>query len=371
VAPSLEQLRAYAVARTLFAPTTLGRAITRLGFVQADPIRAPARAQDLILRHRVVEYTAGDLDRRYPKLAIEEDFFVNYGFLPRATQALMHPRTARRPWSKATWRRAEQVLALVQERGAIHPREVEATLQHGKALNWFGGNSNATTLLLNGLHYRGLVRTVRREGGIRIYGPAPEFAPADPDSALDQLVDVIVKLYAPLPERSLGQLISYLGGGVPQWRGQRQALLKRTRSRLASAECAGTRWYWPADENPAAKRWAVAREPQLRVLAPFDPIVWDRTRFEMLWGWAYRFEAYTPAAKRVRGYYAMPLLWGDEVIGWANAGRGAEKSAGKSADESAGELTLQCGYVSGKAPRGAAFKVALAAEEASLREFLG
>jgi uncharacterized protein len=42
----------------------------------------------------------------------------------------------------------------------------------------------------------------------------------------------------------------------------------------------------------------------VRFLAPFDPLVWDRRRFEHLWGWAYRFEAYTPKAKRVRGYYA-------------------------------------------------------------------
>jgi uncharacterized protein len=53
-------------------------------------------------------------------------------------------------------------------------------------------------------------------------------------------------------------------------------------------------------------------------LAPFDPIVWDRTRFELLWGWAYRFEAYTPAAKRQLGYYAMPLLVEDQIIGWGN-----------------------------------------------------
>jgi uncharacterized protein YcaQ len=58
----------------------------------------------------------------------------------------------------------------------------------------------------------------------------------------------------------------------------------------------------------------------VRFLAPFDPLVWDRRRFEHFWGWAYRFEAYTPVAKRIRGYYAMPLLWRDSVIGWANAG---------------------------------------------------
>jgi len=51
--------------------------------VQADQILAPARAQDLVLRHRVRGYRAGDLERRYAQLAVEEDFFVNYGFLPR------------------------------------------------------------------------------------------------------------------------------------------------------------------------------------------------------------------------------------------------------------------------------------------------
>jgi len=80
----LVDLRRFAVARSLFAPTTLQKAIERLGFVQADPIRAPARAQDLILRHRVRGYQVADLECRYSTLAIEEDYFVNYGFLPNA-----------------------------------------------------------------------------------------------------------------------------------------------------------------------------------------------------------------------------------------------------------------------------------------------
>ena len=70
---TLDQLRRYAIGRSLFKPTTLGRAIRKLGFVQADPIRAPARAQDLTLRQRVIDYRVGDLERRYPKLPIEED----------------------------------------------------------------------------------------------------------------------------------------------------------------------------------------------------------------------------------------------------------------------------------------------------------
>ena len=61
---TLDHRRHHAVARVLFAPTTLAPAIRRLGFVQADPIRAPARAQDLTLRHRVKDYRAGDLEAR-------------------------------------------------------------------------------------------------------------------------------------------------------------------------------------------------------------------------------------------------------------------------------------------------------------------
>ena len=74
---TLDDLRRFAVARSLFGATTLRRAVARMGFVQADPIRAPARAQDLILRPRVTGYRAGDLERRYETLGIEEDVFVN------------------------------------------------------------------------------------------------------------------------------------------------------------------------------------------------------------------------------------------------------------------------------------------------------
>src|SRR5712671_3330999 len=90
---TLDDLRHFAVAHSLFAPTTLKRALHRLGFVQADPIRAPARAQDLTLRHRVTSYRAGDLERRYATLGVEEDFFVTYGFVTRSIHALMHPRS--------------------------------------------------------------------------------------------------------------------------------------------------------------------------------------------------------------------------------------------------------------------------------------
>ena len=358
---TLDDLRRHAVARTLFTPTTLPMAIARLGFVQADPIRAPARAQDLTLRHRVADYRAGDLERRYPRLAIEEDFFVNYGFLPCATQALMHPRTLRSAWPRSRQARAEAVLDFVREHGVVHPREVDAHFQHGKSQNWFGGSSNASTQLLDAMHYRGWLRVARREGGTRCYAPRDVDSggggtAADADAAMDALVDVIVAKYAPLPAATLGQLVYHLAAAAPQWSEHRRAALARAKARLPQACVEGVDWLWPAGENPASRRHAP--DDAVRLLAPFDPIVWDRRRFELLWGWAYRFEAYTPAAKRVRGYYALPLLWRDRVIGWGNLA------------QSEGRLDADIGYVAGKPPREAAYRLALAAELERMRQFL-
>jgi uncharacterized protein YcaQ len=359
-APSLADLRRFAIARSLFRPTSLPKAIERLGFVQADPIRAPARAQDLTLRHRVKDYRAGDLERRYPRLAIEEDCFVNYGFLPRATHALMHPRTPRNAWTPARWKQAQAVLDFVRERGVVHPREVDIRFAQGKTTNWFGGASNASTQLLDGMHYRGLLRIARREGGIRLYAARDTTQPpADPAAALDTLFDIAIAKYAPLPAPTLGWLLSALAFGAPQWRGdhaERTRTLRRARERLASAHVDGMDWHWPAGE-----RLRVAEAGDcVRLLAPFDPVVWDRRRFEMFWGWAYRFEAYTPAPKRVRGYYALPLLWRDAVIGWGNLSVDAK-----------GALNADLGYVAGRAPSEAAFKRELESELERMRVFLG
>lgn len=362
---TLHHLRRYAISRSLTKPTTLGRAITKLGFVQFDPIRVPARAQDLTLRHRVEDYRSGDLEARYAHLAVEEDFFVNYGVLPRATQRLMHPRTARTEWPPQRWEQAQAVLAFVQSRAVVHPRDVDAAFEHGATKNWFGGTSRASTQLLDGMHYRGLVRVARRESGVRLY--APQLAheregPTDPDAALDALIDVAVATYAPLPAAMLSRLVMWVGSAAaPQWRDRRSSALARVKARLPQATVEGCRWYWPAGEHPGSRRFATDEvlDDHLRLLAPFDPVVWDRERFERFWNWAYRFEAYTPAAKRLRGYYALPMLWRGQVIGWANA---AVRD---------GRLHVEPGFVSGHAPSDAAFEPAFEEEQARLERFLG
>ena len=357
----LTDLRRHAIARTLFTPTTLPDALARLGFVQADPLRAPARAQDLTLRHRVVDYRAGDLERHYPTLEVEEDFFVNYGFLSRAQHALMHPRPARLRWSRARWTQAQAVLAFVQERGTVHPREVDAQFNHGTVTNWFGGSSNASTELLDAMHYRGLLRVARRDAGTRVYAardtwPAPE-GRADIRARMDAMVDMIVAKYAPLPAATLADLVNRLRHAAPQWAAERPRALAQAKQRLPHARIDGVDWYWPAGEDPASAR--TTDDDVVRLLAPFDPLVWDRRRFEHFWGWPYRFEAYTPASKRKLGYYALPLLWRDEIIGWGNV------------SVRNGQLQSELGYVAGQPPSGSTFRRELEAEVARLRDFLG
>jgi uncharacterized protein YcaQ len=352
---TLDDLRRFAVGRSLFAPTTLPRALERMGFVQADPIRAPARAQDLILRPRVSGYRAGDLERRYEGLAVEEDVFINYGFVTRAVQALMHPRK-----EPAAERKKEKLLLdFVEARGAVHPREVEQYFSHGTVRNYWGGSSHATTQMLEELHYYGKLRVARREKGIRVYR-IHRHEPALLDKTIrrgriDGLVDALVNIYAPLPAASLSYYVRRLRYAVPQWEKEITAALGRARERLAHTRLDGTDWYWPAAENP---RQARPREG-VCLLAPFDPVVHDRARFELLWGWTYRFEAYTPVLKRKLGYYALPLLWRDRVIGWGNFA------------VNNGKLTSDLGYVAGRPPTDRVFKRELEVERERIRLFLG
>jgi uncharacterized protein YcaQ len=365
---TLDDLRRFTVAHSLFTPTTLKRALHRLGFVQADPIRAPARAQDLTLRHRVKGYRAGDLERRYATLGVEEDFFVTYGFVTSAVQALMHPRSDTRvpaeslqPWPAARKKQAQRLLEFVRERGAVHPREVDDHFSHGTVTNYWGGSSSATTHLLDAMHYRGLLRVARRESGIRVYtahqhGDGPTDAITRRER-IDALVDVAVRIYAPLPGASLAFFVRRLRFAVPQWHGELGSALQRAKQRLSHTHVDGVDWYWPPGEDVADASPRAAPD-MVRLLTPFDPVVRDRHRFELLWGWVYRFEAYTPASKRKRGYYALPLLWRDRVIGWGNL---SVKN---------GELTSRFGYVESHPPRDRTFTRELEAELDRMRVFL-
>ncbi len=345
---TVRELRRRAVAQTLSPARTVSAAVRDLGFVQADPIQAPARAQDLILRQRVAGYRVGDLDRGYSRLALEEDVLYAYGYMPRSVWSLCAVR------DRAGLTKLERrVLGVVEESGRVHPRDLDEEFGTARERNAWGGYSKTTKRTLERLHRRALVRIVRRERGVRIYGPAPH----DPSGAsatdrLRALVLVYARIFAPAPRKSLHAVLAPLrrrlrvSTAVP-------AIVDHllAEGQLDSAMVDGVEYILTPD-------CATCDEPRtVRFLAPFDPVVFDRARFEHLWGWPYRFEAYTPPAKRARGYYALPLLWGTDVIGWVNA------------TVANGALAVDDGYVR-RRPASAAFRRAFDAEVTRLRAFL-
>ncbi len=345
---NLQVLRTHATA-TLSAPTTLAAAIDRLGFVQADPIRSPAAAQDLILRHRVHDYRCGDLDRNYAELGVEEDFFYAYGFVSRHLFGLLHPRKAGR-----LTRLESSVLAHVREAGAIHPRDLDAPFGRKRVVNGWGSHSRAAKAVLERLHECGLLRIARREKGIRIYAAATSgHEPVARRERSRALAMTVARLLAPVHEKSLGEVLSKVRRSIPALLASSQLVADLLRhGHLRKENIDGQPYLWP-DTAPVAKN-----EPDAaRFLAPFDPLVWDRRRFEHLWGWPYRFEAYLPAARRVRGYYALPLLWRTRVIGWANV------------STPGGVIDVELGFVDGR-PAEPAFDRAIQAEIANMAAFL-
>lgn len=346
-----KQLRIAAVSQTLVAPGSLASAMRTLQFVQADPIRAPARAQDLILRHRVRNYRAGDLERAFQKLDVEETILYAYGFATRAVAELAHPHAI-----EALDEPSERVLAIVREHGPLHPSDMRRWLGRKRVVNAWGGQSLETTAILERLRRRGLVRVVRRDAGVRVYGlneRADGAAAVAVDDRVRALIGVVAHILAPVLERTLSGIAAYLVGRVVRGGSSHRAIMK---AMLADGvyvrEKIDGLAYWRSPRKSVR-----AENESVRFLAPFDPIVWDRRRFEHIWKWQYRFEAYTPPAKRIRGYYALPLLWRSDVIGWANA---------RVHDAT---LDVELGYV-GTKPSDSAFARELRRELERLEHFL-
>jgi uncharacterized protein YcaQ len=354
----IDRLRAQARSATLFAPTTLSDAVHRLGFVQADPIRAPARAQDLILRQRVKGYRAGDLERRFARLGLEEDFLYAYGFMPPETQRLLHPRTTRLGVAELYTPEglAAEVLDYVRVHGPTHPADLEMRFGRERAVNAWGGFSKATTRALESLHHHGLLRVARRRDGIRIYESAqPPMETAGQGDRARRAVMLMARILAPVSLVSLRSALALMARRNPGLGVLGPIVAAALASgELEAEEIDGERYVWPVHQAGAHPENA---RRDVRLLAPFDPLVWDRRRFEHLWGWSFRFEAYTPAQRRQFGYYALPMLWRDDVIGWANVALVA------------GGLQVTLGYAQ-QAPQSQAFGRALDAELARMERFL-
>ncbi|WP_425396625.1 DNA glycosylase AlkZ-like family protein [Aeoliella sp.] len=330
---------------------SLADAFESMRFVQADPIRSPARAQDLVLRQRVSGYVAGDLEEKFPSLGLEEGYLFAYGFM--TPEVWRHLRFR----SGSTLKKRERaVLEAVDEMGEAHPRDLGEKYGRKTVRNYWGGKSQEVKQHLDKLHHHGYLRVSRRENGIRVYQVPKDSKrkTADPFERYCFLALTTALVFGPTTRRFLMSELRSHNHLLPA-RGDRLAAVENLveTGKLAEVTVAGVTYLW------VRQNWMSTDVPErVRILAPFDPLVRDRERFLQLWGWEYRFEAYVPKAKRERGYYTMPLLWRDNVLGWANAKVEHER------------LLVELGFV-GKQPRGKAFRSLLEVEVEALARFLG
>ena len=231
----------------------------------------------------------------------------------------MHPRAASGAGRAAAPEAREAVLEFVRERGAVHPREVDAHFAHGTVTNYWGGSSSATRICSTQMHYRGLLRVARREGGIRIYARRSEHEPGRrrgrrARARIDALVDVRrAHVRAAARARACRASCSRLRYAVPQWQARAESRALRRAPSSGSRTHASTASTGTGRRTSAWRREHAAETP---CACSRRSIRWSGIAgaSSCFWGWAYRFEAYTPAPKRKLGYYALPLLWRDASL---------------------------------------------------------
>jgi uncharacterized protein len=284
-----EQARRIAVRAQLLDGSASGvlETVRGLGFLQLDPIATVAPPQQLVLFSRLGPYDTAELDRLLwqERKLFEYDAFV----YPIEDLPLQRARMARfrrgrglkrdqwvRDFMQANRRFRRYLLAELERNGPLLSRDLEHELMPpGDDHRWWGRRQSR--LMLDIMAARGEIAVAGRVGKLRVW--------------------------------DLGERV-YGDGPVPPWREAERELERRKRRRLGVWLERGE---WVAHED-------VSDEPvpdRSVLLSPFDRLIHDRQRAESLFDFRYRLEMYVPKAKREYGYYVLPLLVGDRVVGRA------------------------------------------------------
>jgi uncharacterized protein YcaQ len=280
---TVEEARRIAVRAQLLDGSATGvlDTVRRLGFLQLDPIAAVAPPQYLVLWSRLGPYDRAELDRLVWE---ERKLFEWNAFLwPIEDLPLIRARMRRRDrphdryqiaYLKANASFRRYVLRELERRGPLLSREIEDHAPSGReAHRWWGARKMG--LMLGVLNARGEVAVVGRRGKQRVWDLGERWYPET-------------------------EQVSWPDA---------QRILDDKRFRALGVRLEKGRWlaHPDAGDGPVGKR--------VTFLSPFDRLVADRDRAEALWGFRYRLEMYVPKAKREYGYYVLPILRGDRVIG--------------------------------------------------------
>ena len=257
--------------------------VRQLGFLQIDPISTVAPPQRLVLWSRLGPYDPGELDRLLWK---ERKLFEWSAFIwPIEDFPLIRARMRRRRGTYTYEKRGAEFLRTnarfkrhllreLESRGPLPSREIEADLMVSRdPHDWWG--SRKVSLMLELLEGRGVVAVAGRQGKQRLWDLAERWYPE--------------------------------AESIPWPEARRQLEEKRRRSLGVRYEKGEWHAHPNAEDGPIRKR--------VTFLSPFDRLIHDRDRAEALWDYRYRLEMYVPKAKREYGYYVLPILRGDRLIG--------------------------------------------------------
>jgi uncharacterized protein len=324
---------------------TVRRAVDRLGLLQIDSVNVLARAHRLPLFARLGDYPVELLESQvWPVRAKDRTLVETWAHEASIVPVELHPmlRWERRHWStKGAERMTAQfptllddVVAVITERGPSSAGDVEKALElsgTGKPgwWEWSQGKRACEALFASGRLGAATRRGFERQYDLieRVLPPAVLAAPVpDPAEAHRVLVERAARAHG---IGTIGDLADYYRMPVAA-------------TKIAVADLVDAGVLLPVQVpgwKDAAYLHADARVPRSvagrALLAPFDPLVWERARTERLFGFRYRIEIYTPAPKREFGYYTLPFLLGDELVGRFDL----------KADRDSGRLLVQASWV--------------------------
>lgn len=329
---SLRQARRIALAAQGYAeprPARVGdrralrRVLDRIGLVQMDSVNVVVRAHYLPLFSRLGPYPRTLLDEAAygPSRELFEYWAHEASLLPTAMHPLLRWRMSRAAERFETWggpaRMARErpdyiaeVLAAVRDRGPLTAGEL-APDRPRRGGPWWDWHDAKTAL--EWLFWTGQVTTADRRGFERRYQLTERVLPPavlalptpEPAAAQRDLVRIAARA---LGVASDGDLRDYFRLPVGESRDRIRELVDAGELQEVRVEgWRGPAYLWAAARRP---RWITARA----LVSPFDPLVWERSRVQRLFGFRYRIEIYVPRPQRVHGYYVLPFLLGDRLV---------------------------------------------------------
>lgn len=311
----------------------MGRTVQRLHLLQIDSVSVSARAHYMPLFSRLGAYPRSALETAAwgkPRRLFEY-WAHEASLLPLHIQPLLRWRMARAEagigiygglasFSRERRETVEAVFRRIETEGALATSQMEGPKGSG---GWWGWSD--TKRALEYLFWAGRITTATRRGFERVYDLPERVLPADilaaptptPDEAQR---DLLMRSAQALGVATAGDLRDYFRLSPEDVRPRLAELVEAGALLPVSVEG----WSKPAYLHPAAR--LPRRIEACALLSPFDPLVFERARTERLFGFRYRIEIYTPAEKRVHGYYVLPFLLGERLV--ARVDLKADRAAG-------------------------------------------